>query len=135
MVYIPPPSRGSQRQLYDFVPRAGIYTNPGVIVQRNDDGTMVIDTDKEIIHQYHRHTNTTGLTPEEKDLFNDIMDNIIAMEDNGDRINQLQGLIDELRQEPTNKRVVDRLRNQQAELIRWAKALPRVYNTSVEKIR
>jgi hypothetical protein len=122
-------------QVGDFVAKAGIYTKPGVVIEKRDDGTVLIDTEPSVIDQYHRHTNTTGLTPEEKDSFNTIMDDIMANPENTERINMLQGQIDLLVKDTENRRVVTALRNQQAELIRFARELPRVYSFEGEKIR
>jgi hypothetical protein len=125
----------SKMQIGDYVAKAGIYTKPGVVVEKNEDGTVLVDTDASVISQYHRHTNTSGLTPEEKDRFNTIMDDIVSNPENAERINMLQNQIDGLVKDPENRRVVTALRNQQAELIRFARELPRVYSFEGEKIR
>ncbi|MGY3803990.1 hypothetical protein ACWNT8_08015 [Pigmentibacter ruber] len=135
MVYIPPPSKSAFIQLGDYVPKVGIYTNPGIVAEKRDDGTIVIDTNKDSIKQYHRHSITTGLTPNEKEIFNDIMDDVMSMSENSERIIELQKRIDSLKNTPKNKKVSDFLRNEQAQLIRWSKDLPRVYNTMPEKLR
>lgn len=135
MVFIPPPSKSAFIQIGDYVPKVGIYTNPGVVAEKKDDGTIVIDTDKEKIKQFHRHSITTGLTPREKDRFNDIMDDVMSMGANSERIIELQQGIDSLRTNPANKKVTDLLKNEQAQLIRWSKDLPRVYSTMPEKLR
>lgn len=135
MVFIPPPSKSAFIQLGDYVPKVGIYTNPGVVAEKREDGTIVIDTNKDSIKQYHRHSITTGLTPKEKEMFNDIMDDVMSMGDNSERISELQKRIDSLKSNPQNKKVSDFLRNEQAQLIRWSKDLPRIYNTVPEKLR
>lgn len=135
MVYIPPPSKSAFIQLGDYVPKVGIYTNPGIVAEKRDDGTIVIDTNKDSIKQYHRHSITTGLTPNEKEIFNDIMDDVMSMSENSERIIELQKRIDSLKNTPKNKKVSDFLLNEQAQLIRWSKDLPRVYNTMPEKLR
>lgn len=135
MVFIPPPSKSAFIQLGDYVPKVGIYTNPGIVAEKKDDGTIVIDTNKDSIKQYHRHSITTGLTPKEKEMFNDIMDDVMSMGDNSERISELQKRIDSLKSNPQNKKVSDFLRNEQAQLIRWSKDLPRIYNTVPEKLR
>lgn len=114
-------------QVGDYIAKAGIYTRPGVIVEKNEDGTLTIDTDEESIKQYHRHSNTTGLTPEEKERFNSIMDDIITADGNAEKLNALQESIDTLSREDGTKKVVQSLRNEQAQLIRHARELPRVY--------
>lgn len=135
MVQIPLQSKASKIQVGDYVPKAGIYTKPGVVTDKKEDGTVVIDTSAEFIRQYHRHTNTSGLTVEEKDRFNGIMDEIMEMKSDSDKINQLQGKIDELKTEPTSRRIVETLRNQQAELIRLSRELPRVFNFDGNQLR
>ncbi len=135
MVFIPPPSKSAFIQLGDYVPKVGIYTNPGIVAEKKEDGTVVIDTNKDSIKQYHRHSITTGLTPKEKEMFNDIMDDVMSMGENSERITELQKRIDSLKSNPQNKKVSDFLRNEQAQLIRWSKDLPRIYNTVPEKLR
>ncbi|KAB8031968.1 hypothetical protein [Fluviispira multicolorata] len=135
MVYIPPPQKGAFIQVGDYVSKVGIYTNPGVVEDKREDGTVVINTDKDMINKFHRHSITTGLTPDEKDTFNSIMDNIMSLEVQSDRILTLQDIIDEMRTDPKMKKVSDYLRNEQAQLIRWSKELPRVYDTQPEKLR
>ncbi|APJ03252.1 hypothetical protein [Silvanigrella aquatica] len=135
MVFIPPPSRSSFIQLGDYVPKVGIYTNPGVVAEKKEDGTIIIDTDKDAIKRYHRHSLTTGLTPDEKDKFNNIMDDVMSEKDNKQRILTLQQVIDKMRTNPKDKKVSDFLRNEQAQLIRCARELPKVYDTQPEKLR
>jgi hypothetical protein len=135
MVYIPPAPKGAFIQIGDYVPKVGIYTNPGIVVEKREDGRIVIDTNKDNIQLYHRHSITNGLTLEEKEMFNSIMDGIMALERNADRILSLQGIIDDLRDDPSYKKVMDTLHNEQAQLIRISKELPRVFQTQPESIR
>ena len=59
----------------------------------------------------------------------------MSMGENSERIIELQKRIDVLRSNPANKKVTDSLKNEQAQLIRWSKDLPKVYNTAPEKLR
>lgn len=119
----------------DLVPKAGIYTNAGVIVEKKEDGTVVIDTEPMAINKYHRFTNTTGLSLEDKQMFNDILDEIYQKKDNVERINDIQLSIDKLQVNPERHKLVQYLRNQQAHLIRQAKQLPRSYNWDETDLR
>jgi len=114
-------------QIGDLVSKAGVYTKPGVVVTKKDDGNVVIDTDPMQVNKYHRYTNTTGLTESEKNEFNNILDQIYAKEDPTERINDIQNEIDRLRTDPKSRNVVQYLRNQQSYLIRQTKALPQTY--------
>ncbi len=38
----------------DLVPKTGIYTNPGVVTQKNDDGTVIVDTEPMTMNKFHR---------------------------------------------------------------------------------
>ena len=122
-------------QIGDLVNKAGIYTKPGVVTEKKEDGNVVIDTDPELIKKYHRYSNITGLTAEEKDKFNGIMDEVMGNENNVERLNILQMKIDNLRAEGSSAKVVSTLRNEQAQLIRHARELPRVYNMETDKLR
>lgn len=114
-------------EIGDLVSKSGMYTNPGVVVQKKEDGSVVIDTEPLTIHKYHRYSNTSGLTEGEKNRFNSILDKIYAKEENLDRLNDIQKDIDQLKKDPESKNIVQYLRNQQAVLIREAKVLPRTY--------
>lgn len=119
----------------DLVPKAGIYTNPGVVVEKKEDGTVVIDTEPMTVNKYHRYTNTTGLNEQEKTTFNTILDDIYRKEDDVEKINDIQLSIDKLKVDPNNQKIVQYLRNQQAHLIRKAKQLPRMYNSDTANSR
>lgn len=134
MMTMPVPKRNANMQIGDYVPKAGIYTKPGIVVDKKEDGTVVIDTDPRQVEKYHKYANTSGLTPEEKVRFNAIMDEVMEASDDAERINRLQEKIDIVRTEPNGKRVFDTLVNQQSTLIRFAKDLPRVYSYDSSKI-
>jgi Na+/phosphate symporter len=134
MVQMIKPPKGAHIQVGDMVNRAGIYTKPGVVIEKNEDGTVTIDTDAEAVKEYHRHANTTGLTPEDKERFNGIMDDIMDMSENSERLNDLQAKIDELRLDPESKKLMQALKNEQSSLIRMARELPRVFTYDSGKI-
>jgi hypothetical protein len=111
----------------DLIPKSGMYTNPGVITKKNDDGSVVIDTEPMTINKYHRYSNTSGLSLEEKNKYNQTLDEIYAKTDGLERLNDIQSAIDELKVAPENRNIVQYLRNQQAILIRQNRKLPREY--------
>lgn len=115
-------------QIGDLVLKSGLYTEPGVVTKKKDDGSVVIDTEPMSINKFHRYSNTTGLTEKEKNRFNAILDEIYQKEDDVEKLNDIQKEIDVLKVDPLNKNIVQYLRNQQAVLIRQAKKLPRTYN-------
>jgi hypothetical protein len=119
----------------DIVPRSGNFTEPGVVVNKNPDGTVVVDTEPLSVSQYHLYTNTTGLSEDEKNKFNQILDQIYQKTNDIERINDIQSEIDQLRKVSSNQNVVRYLRNQQAFLIREAKGLPRVYQTDESAVK
>ncbi len=114
-------------QIGDLVSKAGIYSKPGVVVEKKDDGSVVIDTEPMNINKYHRYSNTTGLSEEEKLEFNSILDDIFRNPDDMGRANEIQNQIDRLRTHPKNMGVVQYLRNQQRQLMRKAQDQPRIY--------
>jgi hypothetical protein len=134
MVQMVKTPKGANIQVGDMVNRAGIYTKPGVVIEKNEDGTVTIDTDAETVGSFHRHANTTGLTPEDKDRFNGIMDDIMEMSENTERLNDLQAKIDELRLDPESKKLMQALKNEQSSLIRMSRELPRVFTYDSGKI-
>jgi len=112
----------------DLVPKSGMFTNPGVVVENRDDGTVMVDTDPLTINKFHRYSNTSGLSEDEKNKFNEVLDSIYGKDDHMQRLNDIQSTIDEMKTDPRNKNIVQYLRNQQAVMIREARQLPRVYN-------
>ena len=112
----------------DLIHKAGMYTNPGVVTEKKEDGTVSIDTEPLSVNKFHRYTNTTGLSLEEKNKFNDILDKIYQNPNDIEKLNDIQKEIDELKIDPVNRNIVQYLRNQQAVLIRKARGLPRFYN-------
>lgn len=127
-------SGGVPIQMGDFIAKAGIYTKPGVVVDRKE-GSLVIDTSPNAIAKYHRHSNTTGMSVEDKERFNTMMDEVMKMEKNDDRLTNLQRQIEELKATPENKRLADSLKNEQAQLIRLSRDLPRVYQFDSKELR
>jgi hypothetical protein len=119
----------------DLVPKSGVYTEPGVVIEKKEDGNVVIDTDPMKVNQYHRYTNTTGLNEIEKSEFNAILDQIYTKESDLDRINDIQTEIDRLKMDPKSRNIVQYLRNQQAHLIRSARQLPQTYQTDESTVR
>ena len=119
----------------DVVARAGVYTEPGIVTEKKPDGTVVVDTEPMSLNKYHRYANTTGLSEEEKNQFNGILDQIYQKTNDIERINDIQVEVDKLRQNPENQNVVRYLRNQQAFLIRSAKGLPRMYQTDESNVK
>ena len=120
-------SPGHIANVGDLIPKSGIYTEPGVVVDRKDDGTVTIDTDPMSINKYHRYSNTTGLREDEKLKFNAILDEIFKNDDELVRLNEIQREIDGLKSDPNARNILQYLRNQQAMLIRESRQLPRVY--------
>lgn len=119
----------------DVVARSGIYTEPGVVTERKQDGTVVVDTEPMSMNKFHRYANTTGLSEAEKMQFNGILDQIYQKTNDIERINDIQLEVDKLRQNPENQNVVRYLRNQQAFLVRQARGLPRVYQTDETNVK
>lgn len=119
----------------DLVNKSGVYTEPGVVVEKRDDGNVVIDTEPMQVNKFHRYANTTGLTLDEKNEFNRILDQIYAKEDDVERLNDIQVEIDRLKMDPKSKNIVQYLRNQQSFLIRQSHKLPQTYQADESLLR
>ena len=111
----------------DLVPKSGIFTEPGVVVEKKEDGTVKVSTEPLDVNKYHRYTNTTGLSEPEKSEFNQILDQIYQKADPVERINDIQTEIDRLKTDPRSRNIVQYLRNQQTYLVRQAGKLPNSY--------
>jgi len=116
-------------QVGDMVSRSGSSSGSGVVVQKNPDGSVVVDTEPLSVSQYHRYTNTSGLSEAEKNQFNEILDQIYQKTNDVERLNDIQTEIDKLRWAPGHQNIVKYLRNQQAFLIRDNKGASRAYFT------
>lgn len=114
-------------QIGDLISKHGIFTEPGVVVGQKSNGDYIVSTDKDAVAYYHRYTNTSGLSPDEKDEFNTILDQIYQNTDDKDKINGIQHEIDRLKVDPSKKKMIHYLKNQQSHLIRSTKTLPNVY--------
>ena len=120
----------------DMINKAGIYTNPGVVTQKKEDGTIEVDTDPMALNKYHRYMNTTGLNETDKNTFNEILDQIYSADDSDvEKINGIQNNIDELKVDPKKAKIVMYLRNQQAHLIRTTEKLPDNYTWDSQSLR
>lgn len=114
-------------EIGDLIPKSGVYTEPGVVTKKNEDGTVVISTKPMDVSQFHRYINTTGLTLEEKNEFNTVLDQIYSKDDESQRVNGIQQEIDRIKTDPRKHKIVQYLRNQQAHLIRENGSLPQSY--------
>lgn len=114
-------------QIGDLVNKSGVYTEPGVVIEKREDGNVVIDTEPLQVSKYHRYANTTGLSVDEKEKFNGILDQIYTKENDVERINDIQLEIDRMKMDPNSKNIVQYLRNQQTSLIRQSHKLPQTY--------
>ncbi len=119
----------------DFVPKTGIYTEPGVVTEKKGDGTVVVDTEPLQINKFHRYSNTTGLNSQEKEEFNAILDEIFKHDDRVQRLNEIQNEIDRLRTDPQKRNIVQYLKNQQTTMIREARKLPRFYSADESQLK
>lgn len=120
----------------DMINKAGIYTNPGVVTQKKEDGTIGVDTDPMALNKYHRYMNTTGLSENDKNTFNEILDQIYSSDESDvQKINGIQNNIDELKVDPKKAKIVMYLRNQQAHLIRTTEKLPDSYTWDSQSLR
>lgn len=105
-------------QIGDMVSKTGGFGGSGVVVEKGDDGTVVVDSEPMTVSQYHRHTNTSGLTPEEKEEFNFILDQIYSSDSRTERLAGIAGEISRLKERNGNQNIIRYLRNQQAYLMR-----------------
>jgi hypothetical protein len=119
----------------DLVPKSGIYTEPGVVVEKKEDGNVVVDTEPLQVNKYHRYANTTGLSEQEKTEFNAILDQIYQKDNDLERINDIQHEIDRLKMDPHSKNIVQYLRNQQAVLVRDTRKLPQTYQVDEMQVK
>ena len=119
----------------DFIPSAGIYSSPGVVMGQNEDGTISVDTNPESIREFHKYSITNGLNIEDKIAFNAIIDDVMTHDDD-DRINILQARIRDIQNDPSHHaNLLNKLKSEQAELIRSAGRLPTIYTVKPSELR
>ena len=119
----------------DLVSKSGVFHEPGVVVKKNKDGTVEVDTEPLKISKYHRYIDTTGLTEHDKLKLNEILDDIYRNNDDMEKLNELQKEMDSLKKDPDNVHIVKYLENQQSVLIRKTKELPRTYIQEESKLK
>ena len=120
-------------QIGDLVQKTATFAQPGVVTEKESDGTVVIDTSKSAIEKYHRYIDTTGLSEPEKINFNRILDDIFETTDREEILQDLQDQIDTLSRDATKHNLVSYLKKQQAILIRQTGETPRFYNLTNSK--
>ena len=109
---------------------------PSVIVGRDDvKSTLKIDQDFSAFQVATRHGLINGLAPENREKFNEIMNDVMSDKDNAERVTMLQGKIDELKIDPRNTKLVQYLDGEVKHLMNLKGIKPRFYNTEETKVR
>jgi hypothetical protein len=109
---------------------------PSVIVGRDDvKSTLKTDQDFSAFQVATRHGLINGLAPENREKFNEIMDDVMSDKDNAERVTMLQGKIDELKIDPRNTKLVQYLDGEVKHLMNLKGIKPRFYNTEETKVR
>ncbi len=135
MIGIHSKSKYDALEVGDLVSTTGNFSQSGVVVEKKADNQIVISSDPKDVSKYHRYSTTTGLTLEEKEKFNSIMDEISKTPNLIDEISLIQIKINELKNKEDSGKVTSVLQNKQAELIRKSQELPMVYEVGVEQVQ
>lgn len=79
---------------------------PGVVTSQDEiKAEYVIDTDREAVRKIHKYGYINGLSVEEREQFNSVVDEIAKLEDPKEKIDELAKVVEESRSDPKNYRM------------------------------
>ena len=110
---------------------------PAVVLKQNPIGHLTtLDRSKESLQSTTRHGYINGLTVDDRERFNGIMDDVKKAEDPESRIVQLQSKIEELAQEPKKNFVLAQyLTSELSHFMFAARVEPKVFTMNENKLK
>lgn len=102
---------------------------PGVVKrQDNITGNLLVDTDQKTTRSIHRHGYINGLTPQERQNFNEHLDAVRSESDPNKKLELIREKISELKLDSANFRMVKYLESEMFHLMNTYNISPRLYN-------
>ncbi len=94
-----------------------------------------LDRDFAVFQQNTRHGLHNDMAPEHRQQFNEIMDEVRANRDDISRVEMLVGIIDELKADPQNSRLVSYLDGELRHIMHSKGVKPRYFTMDESKVR
>ncbi len=99
-------------------------------------GKLQLESDTEKIKEDSRHGYLNGITPENRQVFYDILDQVKSdSEDPEERVTQLAGRLAELDQDPHNMQLAKYLRAEMVHIMNTHAIKPKEYSVHETKLR
>lgn len=109
---------------------------PVTVAAVDETGSRVkIDRDFNAFQVNTRHGLQNDMAPDQREQFNQIMDEVVANKDSQQRVNLLMQRIDELKPDPKNHRLVTYLDGEAKHIMNTKGIKPRYYTTEGFKVR
>lgn len=110
---------------------------PAVVTAKNEQRQeLTIDADPEIVANSHRHGYLKGLSPETRQSFNDIMDEVKSLADSQEKISKLQEKIAEFEnhESESKRQIAKYLKAELAHTMNSQNISPRYYQIPFNKV-
>jgi hypothetical protein len=110
---------------------------PGIVKDRNEiTGKLKVDSDLQRVKQDMRHGFINGLTPEQREVFNTILDEVKgSTEDPGERVTILNAKVKELEQDPKLFGLTRYVKAEMVHIMNSNNIKPREYSVQEAKLR
>jgi hypothetical protein len=105
---------------------------PGVIKNLDQERKeYTIDTDREAVRKIHRHGYINGLSVEERESFNKVVDEVSAVEDPKEKIEKMQKIVEESRLDSKNLRMTRYLESELFHQMQILNLSPRYFKANM----
>lgn len=110
---------------------------PGIVRERDQTtGKLKVDTDIQAVKHETRHGYLNGLTPDQRQVFNTILDEAKqSSEDPSSRIAHLDAKVQELEQDPKQQGLARYVKAEMIHIMNSHNVKPREYSVQETKIR
>jgi len=109
---------------------------PATVVGKEEGGSAVrLDRDFDAFQTNTRHGLHNDMAPEDREQFNDIMDEIRSTEGDAARVETLLAVIDDLKSDPRKGRLITYLDGEVRHLMHTKGIKPRFFTTDAFKVR
>lgn len=111
--------------------------SPAVVMKQNPVGNQTtLDRSKESLQSTTRHGYINGLSQVEREEFNNIMDGVKELDDPGERVEELQAKIAELKLEPKKNFILSKYLTSELSHVLFEKNVePKIFTMSESKLK
>lgn len=109
---------------------------PGIVTERNPlTKEIKVSQEQALVAKNQRHGYINGLSTEQREAFNKVMDNVREEPDPLKRVEELQARIKELDDDPRNFVVSRYLSSEVAHIMSMANITPKTYTVEEDRVR